>query len=1474
MESGCDSAPEHECIWADGRARAWYCDKHYEPWKKKADKGEDGTGGWLELVKERKVKGGAVGKKYGEDPNPKAARVALRKQGEMTTAASIALMKWLSRLTQRLGVAKHVYVVGGAVRNFLIDKPIKDIDMVVDSIATGGRKDSEWLAQQVARSIPTRTEVVTDALMVAKVFIKGPWDLDGHEMQDEVIEIVNARAETYAEGEGHKPVGVEPTTLEEDVLRREFTFNTLMWRLLDLADGPDKAEIIDLTGCGRRDLERMEMRCPQDPDKTFADDPTRIIRTIKFAFKYGFKLPPDVKAAARRQAKGLKRIPSKVWTVLRDIALESPQYKKALTVMDDLGVIDVLKEMVQEDRSFASTLLNYTRDRGVAFMFDLMDLGVPVGAQVSFLPPAEQRRFREITVSMDRDEAQAFLDALKNPGVAYRDKRFIPSLAMEHGFKGKEMPQFMGRVTPMARALILEDPSLSDDPNRLKDLVRNEVAQAGISRTASALLNEWGPTLFGEPVVVSRIATPEKYKHIDFKPPESVANAAKKGQEYRQKASPSNRGGLTPSEASAQGIGSGVQRAVNLKNRDTISPQVIKQMKGFLSRSEKSSKISPEHKGEPWNDKGYVAWLLWGGDPAKAWVDKIIRQMDAADEKAKAKKASENEPTNQKLWDKVVRLTKGEVKSITHDGKTVEGPNDGNGFDIYPSAYANGWAAKAYKDLGGGWKKESSAWGPTLEEVRKARGKAKKDVGHGGLDEWFSGHGGAEGKGEDARWGDWVAISPVSKTLPSGKKVERGDIVGPCGISDDPDWKDITKGGKDPLKCMPRQKAHDMPKKERAEKAEAKMKAEKKDKGGKKPTRTPTFSDNKKALLQAWGAPLASEQIPGGLAKGRSPSDFDAKELEMGIEVEKEHLVNDSYSKEDLRATAQEIAMDHLAEIPDYYTRLKKMESEAEGKKASVITAAWGDTIEEATRVVVKKARTYKRLVMFDFDGTLFRSWEATPEWWKGTHLDTGPYSFFVKPESLDEPCVPDNPPSNYWIQKPLSEAKQAVRDRNTVTVLITGRVKVHKERVKELLAQKGLRFNHYYFNPGMSAARFKVVVLKNLLVGYNTIDAVEVWENENMKTYDSALRATAGAVERDVSVEVHHIHVPPKELVCGPEDFDLPSMNTPQRLPREAPRLAFTEGEQRFESPEEWGTRLAAPKYFHVAFFDSRGRPVDQSVMHLRSKALVHTYESLSMAKEYALSRLKSFKRAEIRVTPNVKAGPGEGRLVWEQERPETPLERFDREMRERSKKTAAVTGDGTGVGFFIPIPEALADQFPSLEPHDDSPPHITFMYVGGVLKDQQEQFLAVAKEAFSQLEGPVKAVLDGVDTFQGQEQRVAYSKVRFSQDLIQAHDHVKKHLEDNGFEVAHSFPFLTPHATLAYLGPTQVWEGHAPEGTWTFDSIQVWGLPDLEEIPLGEQEVNLPDDPELGARRFARLHQKRDTAARLRAAWGNVPD
>lgn len=132
--------------------------------------------------------------------------------------------------------------------------------------------------------------------------------------------------------------------------------------------------------------------------------------------------------------------------------------------------------------------------------------------------------------------------------------------------------------------------------------------------------------------------------------------------------------------------------------------------------------------------------------------------------------------------------------------------------------------------------------------MKTAKSKRDKGSEHGGLDAWFAGHGTGKNKAPGkAPYGDWVAITPVKKTITkedgSKKTYEPGDIVGPCGISNEPEWKEFTNNGKDPLKCMPRQKAHDVEKSERAELAKNKREKEKSEPNTSKPVNTPTFGE-------------------------------------------------------------------------------------------------------------------------------------------------------------------------------------------------------------------------------------------------------------------------------------------------------------------------------------------------------------------------------------------------------------------------------------------------------------------------------------------------------------------------------------------------------------------------------------------------------------------------------------------------------
>ena len=86
-----------------------------------------------------------------------------------------------------------------------------------------------------------------------------------------------------------------------------------------------------------------------------------------------------------------------------------------------------------------------------------------------------------------------------------------------------------------------------------------------------------------------------------------------------------------------------------------------------------------------------------------------------------------------------------------------------------------------------------------------------------------------------------------------------------------------------------------------------------------------------------------AQAIPGGLGQGKKPSSVDQDQLEKGIQVEREHVVGGGLSKKQQESLAQEIAIDHLSEIPDYYTRLEKMEDAARKKNASYFNV--GDII-------------------------------------------------------------------------------------------------------------------------------------------------------------------------------------------------------------------------------------------------------------------------------------------------------------------------------------------------------------------------------------------------------------------------------------------------------------------------------------------------------------------------------------------------
>lgn len=177
----------------------------------------------------------------------------------------------------------QVFVAGGFVRDYVLNKPSKDIDLVV-TMDNGGIRFAEWVCQQLGIYKSGANPVIFPRFGTAKFNFRdikvGEFDIS-----DIDIECVMTRAESYIPG-SRKPE-VKYASLKDDAMRRDFTVNSLM---MDVGN----RNILDLTGMGLDDIREGVIRSAMDPNYIFAEDPLRMLRAIRFAVRFDWNLPNNM----------------------------------------------------------------------------------------------------------------------------------------------------------------------------------------------------------------------------------------------------------------------------------------------------------------------------------------------------------------------------------------------------------------------------------------------------------------------------------------------------------------------------------------------------------------------------------------------------------------------------------------------------------------------------------------------------------------------------------------------------------------------------------------------------------------------------------------------------------------------------------------------------------------------------------------------------------------------------------------------------------------------------------------------------------------------------------------------------------------------------------------------------------------------------------------------------------------------------
>ena len=187
----------------------------------------------------------------------------------LNNSKHIDILNIAGKVGKEMGI--KTYVVGGYIRDAILNRELKDIDIMVE--------DNVFeFSSKLAKELKVKTIIKFEKFNTAKI-----------PFQECEIEVANARSESYNK-QSRKPKNVSSTSIRNDLIRRDFSINALASSL----HPDDFGDLIDLFE-GIKNIHKGIINTPTDPDKTFIDDPLRMLRAIRFASQLNFKIHPRIK---------------------------------------------------------------------------------------------------------------------------------------------------------------------------------------------------------------------------------------------------------------------------------------------------------------------------------------------------------------------------------------------------------------------------------------------------------------------------------------------------------------------------------------------------------------------------------------------------------------------------------------------------------------------------------------------------------------------------------------------------------------------------------------------------------------------------------------------------------------------------------------------------------------------------------------------------------------------------------------------------------------------------------------------------------------------------------------------------------------------------------------------------------------------------------------------------------------------------